>query len=684
VPTRLLIVTQAVDTEDPILGFFTGWIGEFAKHAERIEVICLKEGKHTLPANVRAHTLGKERGSPRLVRRAVYTLRFLVLIWKLRNDYDAVLVHMNQEYILIAGWFWKLLGMRVYLWRNHYAGSWLTDVASAFCTNVFCTSKYSYTAKYAKTVLMPVGVDTNVFAPKGERKSQSILFLARMAPSKRPHVFIEALGLLAKRGVLFTASLYGSPGKGDETYYEQLKHRIQELGLSSSVQFHPAIPQKETPAVYSAHDICVNTSPSGMYDKTIFESAACGCLSLTSNRNLTGLVDPQLLFAEGSAEDLAQRLEALLIKSVDEKEMLRSALRTLVIEKHSLALLANELERCMRPRRAVLFQNGSIGDFLMFVYLSELLMASRQFSAVTIVVPRNVVFLRGLIGAYPYLTVLEISSKKWGGLRSLLFGTKTVLVHPTIGRIPLRMKLLTWLVSRGQGSESIGFRDAGFLSSLYTKTLSYDINKPYIDTVRDLARAACGRIDVEPPRLHFNTSSGVLASYGLEGKEYVVFHPGASNPKRMFTVEDAVELVHFVLKKYPDMRVVLSGGPEETLFIEEIAQKSKDKNVVTATGVPAQDMMGLLQQARLFIGTDTGVTHLACFLGVQVIEIAHNATANWLAWYAQNATVLYRLAGEKDTHTSREYMEDHVKGVLRPFDTVPPEAVCQEIDLALT
>lgn len=41
---RLLILTQAVDLDDPVLGFFHRWIVEFAKRFDTIEVICLKAG----------------------------------------------------------------------------------------------------------------------------------------------------------------------------------------------------------------------------------------------------------------------------------------------------------------------------------------------------------------------------------------------------------------------------------------------------------------------------------------------------------------------------------------------------------------------------------------------------------------------------------------------------------------
>src|SRR3989344_4453775 len=190
---RLLICTQAVDRNDPVLGFFHRWLEELSKHYDRIIVVCLRSGKHTLPANVEVVTL---KGRFRLLR----ALEVCSVAFGRRKEYEAVFVHMSQEFVLAAGWLWKMLGKRVYLWRNHYAGSILTDIAAAFSTKVFCTSKYSYTAKYGKTVRMPVGIDTDIFVLAADisRNPNSILSLGRVAPSKKLHVLIEALALLKK------------------------------------------------------------------------------------------------------------------------------------------------------------------------------------------------------------------------------------------------------------------------------------------------------------------------------------------------------------------------------------------------------------------------------------------------------------------------------------------------------
>lgn len=338
---RLLIITQKVDQNDDVLGFFHGWIAEFAKHAEQVTVIALGVGEYHLPANVRVFSLGKERG----VSRLDYVLNFYCLIWRERNNYDTVFVHMNQEYVLLGGLLWKLLGKKITMWRNHYAGSFLTRVAMMLSDKLFCTSKYSFTAGTKKTILMPVGIDTELFKKDNQatKKPNSILFLARISPSKKPHLIIEALRILQDEGVQFTADFYGNPLLQDIPYADSLKQKVKEYSLNDRVIFEKGVPNHETPRVYGVHTVFINSSPSGMYDKTIFEAMACESLILTSNLNLKGQIDDMFLFKEDDVHDLAQKLKTILRLGTEAQEKYGKMLRNYVVEKQSLSLLARAL-----------------------------------------------------------------------------------------------------------------------------------------------------------------------------------------------------------------------------------------------------------------------------------------------------------------------------------------------------
>ena len=327
-------------------------------------MICLQEGTHALPQNVRVHSLGKSAQGPspklislglrstsgwgRLGLRLRYSARFLRLVIGLRREYDAVFVHQNQEYVLLAGIFWRILGKRVFMWRNHYAGSFLTGIAAFFCDKLFCTSAHSYTARYKKTVRMPIGVDTDLFVPGAlPHPPHSILFIGRMASSKRPDVLVEALGLLAARGIAFNAQLVGPTLPKDRTFLTALKRRIAELHLVDRVMLREGVPHAATPALYATNELFVNLSGSGMYDKTLFEAAASGCLVVALSRDFAQEVSPEFVPADESAHAVADALQHALTMPAEEKESIARTLRAFA-EANSLAVLASRLAQEMK------------------------------------------------------------------------------------------------------------------------------------------------------------------------------------------------------------------------------------------------------------------------------------------------------------------------------------------------
>ncbi len=348
---KLLILTQKIDKQDPILGFFHGWVLELSKKFEKVSVVCLQEGDFNLPENVRIYSLGKKNKKLPVLSRTKYLANFYGYILGLHADYDAVFVHMNQEYILFGGLFWKIMGKNIYMWRNHHAGSLLTDIAAMYCDKVFCTSKYSYTAKYKKTILMPVGVDLRRFTlpMNGEesRTKNSILFLGRIAETKNVHIFVEALGILKERGTIFTADIYGDALTKDRSYREKLKTRASELDLDRVLKFHEGVPNNKTPEIYSSHEIFVNLSSSGMYDKTIFEAFACDCVVVVSNDNLMGEIDLRFIIKERTAKEVADILQIAIGLTEVEKGVITSN-NTKFTTKHSLETLVEKLQLEMK------------------------------------------------------------------------------------------------------------------------------------------------------------------------------------------------------------------------------------------------------------------------------------------------------------------------------------------------
>ncbi|HLP43879.1 MAG TPA: glycosyltransferase family 4 protein [Candidatus Nanoarchaeia archaeon] len=341
---RILVITQKVDEQDAVLGFFHRWLKEFSKKFEFVTVICLERGGYNLPSNVKILSLGKEVAPSKLL----YVLNFYKYIWRERKNYDVVFVHMNQEYVLLGWKLWKLMGKKIYMWRNHKMGNVLTRYAVAVSDKVFCTSPGSFTARFKKTILMPVGIDSEFFKkmPEVSKIQNSVLSIGRISPVKHIDVFVSALELLRMKNQNFVAYVYGNPTPVDHTYFSNIKELAADLVKTGHIVFKNEVPNIKTPEVYNAHEIYVNLTDSGSFDKTIVEAMLCESLVLISNESLTDMVERQFVFKDRNAEDLAAKLDILLRSTPQKKAEWAQKLRESA-KKHSLEKLTSELVRVM-------------------------------------------------------------------------------------------------------------------------------------------------------------------------------------------------------------------------------------------------------------------------------------------------------------------------------------------------
>jgi glycosyltransferase involved in cell wall biosynthesis len=334
---KLLILTQAVDLDDPALGFMHRWIEVLAPRFEFIHVVCLQKGRQMLPANVAVHSLGKEEGRSRIK----YLWRFYRHTFRLRREYDSVFVHMNSEYAVLGGIFWRMAGKRLVLWRNHVLNGWSTWLGAHIAHVVCYTSPSSYTARFKNSVKMPIGIDTREFAPAASpAPERSILFFGRLDEVKNPHVFIDALVRLRERGMSFHADLVGGPTYPDSEYARAVQHAASQV---EGVRLMGSVAHANAPAVFASHSLYVNLTPSGSFDKTIGEALACECLVVCGNDAVRAVVPSELLVDPLVPESVANGLESALALGQDARASIARRGREYVEREHSLSLLAGRL-----------------------------------------------------------------------------------------------------------------------------------------------------------------------------------------------------------------------------------------------------------------------------------------------------------------------------------------------------
>lgn len=273
---RLLITTQVVDSKDSNLGFFVRWIEEFATRVESVEVICLKEGTHTLPSNVHVHSLGKETGASR----AKYLLRFYSFVWNLRHRYDAVFVHMNPEYVVLGAPLWRMWGKRVTLWYLHKSVDAKLRLATRLAQMVFTASPESFRLASSKVQIVGHGIDTNFFSPNpSTARTSAVLSVGRLFTSKRHDLVIRSAEHFPNDVRIV--------GDGPEKH--PLENLAKQLSFTSRIHFLGGRVHESLREEYRTAGVFVHTSETGSLDKVVLEALACGLRVVTTNPAMSRL-----------------------------------------------------------------------------------------------------------------------------------------------------------------------------------------------------------------------------------------------------------------------------------------------------------------------------------------------------------------------------------------------------------
>lgn len=308
---RILITTQIVDKNDPDLGFFHSWLIKFSERFESIEVICLFKDEFDLPGNITVHSLGKEKKKE---SKLVNTWRFYKILWNLRGRYDAVFVHMNPEYVILGGLFWRLTGKKVLLWYTHKAVNLRLRLAALLATKIFTASKESFRLPSKKVEVVGHGIDVEKFESNHSNPPRNFLFaVGRISPSKDWETVIKGLVDLNTVNTGVPSPLLDIAGapitKADFEYLRKLQ------SLYGNIAFQTFTPD-EMPHQYAAHYLLIHTSRTGSMDKVVLEALAAGRIVVTSSEAYANLAEGELKgvvfrFSPGDYQELARTIEKI-------------------------------------------------------------------------------------------------------------------------------------------------------------------------------------------------------------------------------------------------------------------------------------------------------------------------------------------------------------------------------------
>jgi glycosyltransferase involved in cell wall biosynthesis len=166
------------------------------------------------------------------------------------------------------------------------------------------------------------GTTVDEVPPESLRSTSSpfvVGYLARICPEKGLHRLVEAFALLCKKVDIKDLRLHvaGYLGKRDETYFQDIKKRVDELGLAEVFDYAGEVNRDEKIDFLQTVDVLsvptTYSDPKGLF---VLEALANGTPVVQpahgSFPEMIAATGGGLLFEPGSTESLADKLEELM------------------------------------------------------------------------------------------------------------------------------------------------------------------------------------------------------------------------------------------------------------------------------------------------------------------------------------------------------------------------------------
>jgi ADP-heptose:LPS heptosyltransferase len=149
---------------------------------------------------------------------------------------------------------------------------------------------------------------------------------------------------------------------------------------------------------------------------------------------------------------------------------------------------------------------------------------------------------------------------------------------------------------------------------------------PLVDHLLALPRRLNLPIETKIPRLFLleddrERASEILGERGCGPDSLLIaVHPGSGSLAKRWPLERFRDLARRVSSTY-GAHIIIIKGPAEQDIDDRSLEFPGATSPVILDGLSLPDLGGVLERCRLFIGNDSGVTHMAAAIGVPVIAI---------------------------------------------------------------
>lgn len=200
----------------------------------------------------------------------------------------------------------------------------------------------------------------------------------------------------------------------------------------------------------------------------------------------------------------------------------------------------------------------------------------------------------------------------------------------------------------------------------------------YAEIMEELGAAIPDRrmeIHLSPPEIH-----QTLLTFHLTEAAYFILHLGARNRENLWYRWP--ELIRWLLADYSQYTLLLTGTRQDADWLGELLSSPVFSNprIHPLLGkTTLRELAALIARCEVFIGGDTGATHMAIALGKPAVILFGRADANLYAPQHQKVKIIFGTTDCYPCYTYEKIYSQCPYDKSACMESIPPESVIRAV-----
>lgn len=284
----------------------------------------------------------------------------------------------------------------------------------------------------------------------------------------------------------------------------------------------------------------------------------------------------------------------------------------------------------LQPKKIVIFCLSGIGNTILFTPTLRIL--RKKFPKAKITIIFKDIATSEVISGSKLIDELIIFKGGFFKKLGLLFYLRNQKFNISITAFPsnrIEFNLFAWLINaKTRITHSYNVGKLKTLSFLQNRKIQADENIHDVEQNLNLLKLLNVDFKKDEIELFFYLDKKArefpnkfFRKNNLKNKKVIAIHPGTKKKDaiRRWDKEKFVELIKLLLKN-KKIKILLFEGPDEEVIVDYIYEKTNKKTILIEN-INLKKVGALLEKCSLFLGTDSGLGHIAAALGVKTLVI---------------------------------------------------------------